>query len=225
MADSQLNDLDFLVEQHGNRTATFQVCPSAIFTEIVRINRLRSRAATRQLTDTNDLSEEGYEALSRIHAFCPEQLAESKPSSREDQMLLGNVYQVTIALYCILSLQSVSILPLTSSLEACRIAHSKHLETLLTEAMLSPRIKRFMLWPLVVLGVNAANDGPAMQEFVAKQMPEMSRFIGSYVPLTAKNVLEKFWTSGETRWDACFDRPYVFATMIAVDTSRMSASS
>lgn len=76
-----------------------------------------------------------------------------------------------------------------------------------------------MLWPLVMLGMEAVHGGAAMRSFVAKELPELSRHIGTYVPLTAKAVLEKFWASGETRWDACFDRPYAFAAQIAVDLS------
>lgn len=82
----------------------------------------------------------------------------------------------------------------------------------------------FMLWPMVLLGVEAVNGGAAMRAFVAEKLAEMSRGVGTHVPLTAKGVLESFWASGETCWDACFDRPYAFTTQIAVDTSRVSSS-
>lgn len=78
-----------------------------------------------------------------------------------------------------------------------------------------------MLWPLVVLGVEAVNGDLEMRSFVEKQLPEMSRQVGTSVPLTAKAVIERFWASGETRWDACFDRPYVFVTQIAVDLQQL----
>lgn len=79
-----------------------------------------------------------------------------------------------------------------------------------------------MLWPLVVLGVEAADLGRmAIREFVKEQLEGMSRHAGTYVPLTAKSVLERFWASGKTSWDSCFDRPYVFTTQIAVDMSRL----
>jgi hypothetical protein len=60
-----------------------------------------------------------------------------------------------------------------------------------------------------------------IRDFVAAQLPVLARHGGTYMPLVAKGVLERFWASGETRWDACFDRPYAFVMLIAVDTSRI----
>lgn len=222
MTTSHLSELDFILQQYGSRTFAFLMCPPLLFAEIVKVNHLRMRA-----TDPNgieDLSKEAYGILSRVNGFSPEQWAESKPSSKEHWILLGNIYQTTVALYCISSLQSVSVLPLSSLLGARRSTHGQLLHTLLNEALSSPSIKIFMLWPLVVLGVEAVNGGTAMRAFVKEQLAEMSRYIGTYVPLTAKGVLERFWVSGESRWDACFDRPYVFATQIAVDIQRILPS-
>ncbi|KAH8805517.1 C6 zinc finger domain-containing protein [Xylogone sp. PMI_703] len=219
MTSSHVDELDFLVEQFGSATFSFQLCPPLLFTEIIKINHLRMRAAKGQLSEANDLFQEGYGILSRIHGFSPEQWAESKPLSKGDWMLIGYIYQSTVALYCISSLQSVSILPLDSHLRTRCAAHGRLLQALLNEAVPSPKVNRIMLWPLVVLGMEAVNGGAAMRNFVRKQLPELSREIGTYMPLIAKRVLERFWASGEARWDACFDRPYVFAAQIAVDIS------
>lgn len=75
-----------------------------------------------------------------------------------------------------------------------------------------------MLWPLVLLGVEAVHRGPETRDFVVKQLPGLSHDTGSYVILTATLVLEAFWDSGETSWDACFDMPYAFTIQIVVDT-------
>ena len=99
--------------------------------------------------------------------------------------------------------------------------HGQLLHSCLNEALSSPRVKRFMIWPLVVLGVEVVHGGLETRTFVRKQLLEMSRHAGTYVPLTAKGVLERFWTSSETGWDSCFDKPYAFTTQIAVDTSRI----
>ena len=179
------------------------------------------RATRCEPAEAEDRSQEAFGVLHRIHEFIPEQRADSKPSSKGDWLLAAKAYHPAVAIYCISSLQSLSILPPTSSLKARCTAHGQLLLTFLNEALSSPKIKRFMLWPLVVLGVEAVNGDASIRAFVSKQLPEMSRHIGTYVPLTAKGVLERFWASGETRWDACFDRPYAFATQIAVDLSRM----
>lgn len=221
MTSLQLEALGFLLEQYGAAVSLFQMCPLPLFAEIIKINHLRMRATRYNATRAEGLSQEAYEILERVYGFLPEQWAKSKPSSQEDWTLIGNVYQAAVALYCILSLQSLSVLPATSVLRARCNTHGQLLRVLLNEGLSSPKMKRFMIWPLVLLGVEAVHGGAAMRAFVAKQLPELSRDIGTYVPLTAKRVLELFWNSGETRWDACFDRPYAFTTQIAVDTSRL----
>ena len=215
------HELDFVLEQYGDTISPFQMCPLPLFAEIIKINHLRMRAMEHASTEARDISQEGYKILSRIHGFSPEELAQSKPASKEDWILLGSIYQAAVALYCISSLQSLAAFPATSSLRARCAAHGLVLQELLNEALSSPRIKRFMLWPLVVLGVEAVHSDASMRAFVEKQLPEMSRHIGTYVPLMAKSVLESFWASGETHWDACFDRPYAFVTQIAVDVSNI----
>jgi Fungal specific transcription factor domain len=220
MTSLHVDELDFILEQYGGGIFPFQMCPPPVFAEIIKINHLRMRAT--KLTGAEDLSQEAYGIQSRINGFSPEQWAESKPSSKEDWVLLGNAYQTAAVLYCISSLQSLSVLPLTSSLRARRTTYGQLLHALLNEALLSPRIKRFMLWPLIVLGMEAVNGGAAMRAFVERQLIEMSRYLGIYMPLMAKGVFERFWASGETSWDVCFDRPYIFATQIAANMKRIT---
>ncbi|KAI1370492.1 fungal-specific transcription factor domain-containing protein [Hypoxylon crocopeplum] len=221
MTGSQFDALDFLLERFSVAVSSFHTCPLPLFAEIIKTNHLRTRATRHCATRAEDLSQEAYEILERIHCFSPEGWAESKDLSREDWLLIGKVYRAAVALYCILSLQSLSVLPTTPMLRAHCASHGQLLTALVNEGLSSQRMKRFMIWPLVVLGVEAVHGGAAMRAFIAKLLPEMSRDVGTYVPLTAKRVLESFWGSGETRWDACFDRPYAFTTQIAVDISRM----
>lgn len=60
-----------------------------------------------------------------------------------------------------------------------------------------------------------------MRAFVSEKLLELSYHVGSNVPMVAKAVLERLWVSGETRWDACFKRPYAFVTQLAVDMSQV----
>ncbi|KAJ9215346.1 transcriptional regulator family: Fungal Specific TF [Paecilomyces variotii] len=219
MATSHFNEVDLIVGHYGYRAFAFQMCPQPLLAEIIRVNYLRQRATNPTVTE--DISHEAYGILSRINAFSSDNWAGSRLLSKEDWILVGKTYQTAVALYCISSLQSVSVLPLSSSLRDLCFTHGQLLHILLTEALGSPRINRFMLWPLVVLGVEAVNGDLEMRSFVEKQLPEMSRQVGTSVPLTAKAVIERFWASGETKWDACFDRPYVFVTQIAVDLQQL----
>ncbi|EAW16759.1 Zn(II)2Cys6 transcription factor [Aspergillus fischeri NRRL 181] len=215
----RLEESDFILENFGNGVFDFQMCPKPLFAEIIRINHLRVQAWKQDPTRLGDLAQEAYGVLNRIHIFSSERWADSKPSSKEDWRIVGKSYQAAVSLYCILSLQSLSVLPLNPLLRASCASHGRLLQDLLNEALSSPRVKRSILWPLVVLGVQAVIGGAGMRAFVREHLPEMSRHIGSYVPLTAKALLEKFWASGETCWDACFDKPYTVVTQIAVDLS------
>lgn len=221
MTNLHLDELDFILEQYGGEIFSFQMCPPSLFAEVIKINHLRLRAMKFGTARAGDLSQEAYGILDCIDDFSPEQWANLKPSSKEDWMLLGNIYQAAVTLYCIFSLQSLSVLPTAFSLRTRCTKHGQLLQVLLDEALSSPRIKRFMLWPLVLLGMEAVNGSSTRRAFVQRQLPEMSRHVGTCVPLIAKGVLERFWSSGKTRWDDCFDRPYAFTTQIAVDTSRM----
>lgn len=212
-----------MIEQYGNATFGFQMCPPPLFAEIIRINDLRMRTAKAESVQTmHKLSLEACEILGRIEDYSPTQWAHSKPLSTQNWLALGAMYKSATAIYCILSFQSLVLLPLDLAFRKCCFRYSQLLETLLAEAVTTPSTKRFVLWPLIVLGVEAAHGDLSLRMFIGKQLIEMSCYLGSNVPLVAKSVLEKFWVSGETDWDACFDRPYGFATQIAVDMSRIS---
>ncbi|SPO01937.1 related to C6 finger domain protein [Cephalotrichum gorgonifer] len=220
MTGLHFNALDLLVKQFSAAASPIQLCPLPLFAEITRINHLRSRATG---GDDEILQAEAYEILGRIRAFSPEEWAESKIWSMKDWRLVGSAYKSAVELYCILSLQSLSVLPETPVLRRSNAAHGKILQELVDQALRSPKIRRSMVWPLVILGVQAVHGTASTRAFVLKQLPELSRSLGTYVPLTALRVLKAFWGSGETRWDACFDRAYAFTAQLAVDTSRILA--
>ncbi|KAI1736700.1 putative C6 finger domain protein [Xylaria scruposa] len=219
MTGFHIEQLEDIVEQYSTGIFLFQMCPPTLFAEIIRINHIRMKAAKYESIKVDDLSQEADRILSRACAFSAQEWAASKPSSEQDWALLGCVYQAAVILYCILSLQSLSILPSETSLRSRCATQGRLLRGLLNQTLSSPRTRRFMLWPLVLLGVEAVNCNETMRSFVEEQLSNMSSYIGSYAPLVAKDILVRFWTSGETRWDACFDRPYVFSSQLAVDIS------
>ncbi|KAI0402884.1 fungal-specific transcription factor domain-containing protein [Xylaria palmicola] len=219
MTSFHIQQLEVIIEQYGAGLFSFQMCPPSLFAEIIKINHIRMQATRNEPSTTGDLSREAHGILSRISTFPPQQWAESKPSSKLDWVLLGNVYQAAVTLYCISSLQSVSILPVDSSSRLRCATQGRVLQDSLIQTLSSPRTRRFMLWPLVLLGVEAVNCSEATRSFVDEQLSRLGCHIGSCAPLVAKDMLERFWASGETRWDACFDRPYVFSSQLAADIS------
>ena len=226
MPRCHFNELDLIIQLYGSAVFTFMMCPPPLFAEIIKVNYLRARATqpeTRTMEETARLTEEAYEILGRIDAAALDKWAESKPSSREDWLLAGNAYRAAAALYCVSSLQGQAVLPPESTtLQARRTTDARFLETVLSEALQSPKINRYMFWPLVVLGTEAARLGPTTCAFVRDQLARLSRFVGTHVPLSARAILEKFWASGGTRWDDCFDRPHGFVIQIAIDMGGMT---
>ena len=219
---SHFEALDFMQEHYRFATTPTQMFPAQLLAEVSKINYLRLQAKIKKEFSEKDLSKEAYDTLDCIEAFSPEEPAQSKSSSKEDWIRIGTVYRSATALYCILSLQSVSVFPENSALRVTCVTHGQVLLRHLPESLSSARTKRFMLWPLVLLGVEAVHSCMATRTFVSKQLPELSRSVGTSIPLTAKSVLESFWASGHKRWDACFDRPYPFTMQIVVDVSQVS---
>ena len=187
------------------------VCPKHIFFSIIRINNLRSQAAKGVLPRNSSRST--AEALLRdIESFSPSQWAETKDSYVEEWTLLGTIFQTSAALYCICSLQSVAVLPATIGMETIKASYrARHLQ-LLEEGMNNRRVTQTLLWPLVVAGVVAVGSGASLKTraFVEHSLVALSKEIGSFSPRMAVVTLAKFWKSGDTRWDECFDRPYGF---------------
>lgn len=222
MAQWHLDQLDFILEHYGGETFPSLMRPPPLFAEIIKISYLRMRVAQERLTSSDCPQRDAFDILNRLDEFSAEQWARSKPYSKRAWILVGNVFKASVTIYCILSLQALSVLPLTDDLRTRSATEGQILQGLLNQAFSTPGIGKFMLWPLVMLGMEAVNGPAGMRRFVEQQLPEMSRHVGSYAPLTAKAVLERYWASGETAWDACFDKPYAFATQIAVDLSRIS---
>ncbi|KAE8142861.1 fungal-specific transcription factor domain-containing protein [Aspergillus pseudotamarii] len=218
MATSHLEELDFMINQYSSRPFAFAAYPTALFSEIIKINYLRVRASKSDPTPACVYTNNAYEILNRIHSFSAEQWAESMSTSHAEWVLLGNIHQAAVALYCILSLQSLAVLPQSSFLQQHCLHHAQHLHRLLSDALTFYRIERFIIWDLVVLGVVGVKDA-GIRKFLREQLPELSHSTGTYAPLMAEGLLERFWASGETHWDACFDQPYTFAMNMSVDVS------
>lgn len=221
MTEFHLESVPMVLEQYSAATSPFHLCPPLLFAEIMRVNHLRHLSMNHE--GIAGLSQQANDILQRIQNFSPEQWAETKHSTKDVWALVGNAYRLAAGLYCMLSMQSSSVFPRTTLLRDLSTSTGRDLRRVLTGALSRREINRFMLWPLVTLGVQAKSDA-TMRGYVSRELTSLSSRIGTCSPLTAKNILERFWASGEDCWDACFDRSYVFTMQIAVDTSQIIAS-
>jgi len=211
-------------------------CPTALFKSIISINDLRFQTATdsHAVSLELDLStlqitsgraelntslcpikpqEAAESLLVHIETFSPEDFALTRPAAnREKWLLIAQIYRSAVALYCILSLQSVSLLPKdTPEMEIARARHARELLVSLEKGLEVPQIKYTMIWPLTVAGVEAVRSvGNGPRVFIQELLTEMCAELGASSPLVAREALRRFWGSGKTTWDECFDWPYAF---------------
>ncbi|RYP76215.1 hypothetical protein DL769_003686 [Monosporascus sp. CRB-8-3] len=178
---------------------------------IIAINELRQQAAN-PAANTGTRQPTASDLLEQIHDFSPGDWIKGKATatSKREWLLIGSAYQSAVALYCIMSLQSLSILPSALYITAMDAAHYERLIQLLKQALSIPHLRNCLMWPLIVLGARAVYESADDREFVDEQLKELSRVGGTALPLTAEAALKRFWASGKTGWDDCFDKPYIF---------------
>ncbi|KAI4640076.1 hypothetical protein J4E93_008876 [Alternaria ventricosa] len=190
----------------------YTLCPRELFTEILRTNQLRAKAsAAIQLCEFNpDHALEAYDVLDRIKAFSVEDWARAGTFCTE-WLTVGLVYKSAVALYATLSLCSLMVLPTTPSLLESQTAYGDVLLSNLGTALKVPRMAKFMVWPLIVAGVEAMHGGEGTRNWIEASLEDLSRILGTSCPLKVCSVLRRYWTGGVAGWDECFDRSYVFA--------------
>ncbi len=218
--NAQHDVLDILAELYEKFYFPPFPCPLPLFLEIININQLRFEAASGvvELLADDDGGTETHEAgagaaaaaaadqvLDRLAGFDPEAWALTNDSLRDDWLLIARIYQSAILLYAACSLRAQA-----TPAPARAAKHRARLFELLARATSLMRAKRCMMWPLVVAGVHAADGRPEERRWVGEELVKMCQDMGTYAPMTAKGLLERFWSSGKTEWDECFDAPYVF---------------
>lgn len=202
-----LQDIDSIY----NLIFPYTLCPTVLFSSLMRVNHLRACASGALFAGEMDPSHslEAHDLLSSIEAFSPEDWAQ--PGEHYDEwLLIGSIYQCSLALYCTMAFQSLTIFGDTLEMNAMRSIHGDHLLSSLRRALTMPRLVNFMMWPLTVLGVEAGYRDGATRYWIGKQLTELARHLGTSGPLKSHAVLRRYWQKEQPGWEECFDRPYVF---------------
>ncbi|KAL4895286.1 hypothetical protein BDV59DRAFT_173596 [Aspergillus ambiguus] len=187
------------------------LCPPHLFVQIARVNQFRYNTGVLSIIE-DSTRDAAYRLLEDIEGFSPTEWAKSSFCNQDDWLLVGGIYQSAVIIYCIASLQSLSVLPSTSQLDATRAAHGHSLLSLLEKSLLMPQMKKCMLWPLVVAGMEMERGTASSRQFVSNKLDFMSRDLGTPIAKLAKAVLWTFWAGGKDSWDECFSQPYAFVT-------------
>lgn len=188
---------------------SYCLCPSALFKEIVSINYLRSQASSGAIDITTGQTV-ASEIFRRIESFSPSEWASKREGYTTEINLIGSIYHSAVMLYCILSLEHLHLLDPTISTPPLRHRYTVRLTAAIRAGLEWPRVKFFITWPIVVLGVEVAEHGPEMQDWVDGLLVGMSREFGTCSPLVARSALRMFWKEKKIKWDECFDKPHAF---------------
>jgi hypothetical protein len=185
------------------------LCPQTLFVEIIRINRLRQDVTSSRIADPARHTLDAHGILARIEAFEPENWAQ--PSEHyDDWKLIGSIYQSSVALYCIMSLQAYAPFDNSSETDTMRTLHSERLFESLKDSVQLIQLKKFSMFPLCALGVEAGyRNRHSTRIWIERRLEDHARLIGSSSPLKARAVLRRYWQRKKSGWDECFDEPYV----------------
>lgn len=143
-----------------------------------------------------------------------------------------SAYKSAIALYCLSTIFGVGYLSASerSALQSGdNIAHETdyafHWKTLRGNLQLvvsdqEDHLRKFTIWPMVILGLTASPMDEASKVFVTNELRWISKNVGTASPLIAIEVLLALWRSVGQRtlpgttvvtWDSVFKQPYIFA--------------
>ncbi|KAH5062275.1 hypothetical protein HBH96_068650 [Parastagonospora nodorum] len=147
-----------------------------------------------------------HDLLSLIESFSPEDWAQPGPHF-DEWLLIGRTYQSAAALYCTMALQSLTILPSTLEMNAMRSVHGTQLLANLHQALKTPRLTCFVMWPLTIAGVEAGYRDAGTRYWIAARLDQLARLLGTSGPLKSLAVLRRYWENRERGWEVCFDKP------------------
>jgi len=195
------------VEKVYSLILPYTLCPSTLFIEIIRINRLRQQLRLTPIVDTHQQAQDARSILSRIESFGPRERAQSR-DQKDDWQLITSIWQSAIALYCIMSLQAVDIIPSNTEMNRMRMRHRDRLLKDLKAATPLKQLKKISTFPLCVLGVEAGyHVQQSTQIWIERHLEEHARLLGSNSPLKAREVLRRYWRRKKPGWNECFDEP------------------
>ncbi|KAJ3493885.1 hypothetical protein NLG97_g4444 [Lecanicillium saksenae] len=215
-------------------SAIVEPCPADFHLARVRITRLRVDLAwgktSSSMAGAVRKVQEIFDALWRFNLdeWVAEEFRDKGEDLKEQAQLMGPIYAVAIRLYGILTLPELAItawassspdivsahpiIPGCSIYETIRRQHRDQLLRMLRQAWDEARLKKWLAWPLVVLGVALAHDTSRNRRFVEESLWAIWKI--PYVSTASIAALEKlriFWLAGKTGWEECFDEPVPFS--------------
>jgi hypothetical protein len=135
---------------------------------------------------------------------------------------IAEIYHAAVSLYCLgtLSLFIESIESASTICETRMASYSTlkfHLIKIFSATDGTEQMKKLLLWPLVIAGIETEGYDASFRLFITTQLNWMSSSLGTFAPIEAKQFLESHWRfvdncrlPKEMQWDFIFDKHYVF---------------
>ncbi|UNI17964.1 hypothetical protein JDV02_004267 [Purpureocillium takamizusanense] len=194
-------------------------CPQPLFVEIVRINDLRWRVATRQIdAESGETSMAVRDLLRRVMSFSPETWAAAQTTTAPEAswLVTARCYQSAVLLFAdatlikpLRLLESNAFNDGLSKYRSTRAYHRTLLLELVAEGLSGQLTKFGIIWPVIVAGFEAATGTAQERSLVENGLTDLCRGVGA-TTVAAREALIRFWKSGKGTWDECFDQPYAF---------------
>ncbi|KAK5988978.1 Phomenoic acid biosynthesis cluster-specific transcriptional regulator-like protein [Cladobotryum mycophilum] len=187
------------------------LCPTSLFLDIVRINRLRLKSATTE-ESTADSTHTICSILRSVDACIPNDWITSNdlPKTKEFS-LVTQIFKSAIAVYGGLTCPCEETSHVGTSCDTTIDFHRAKLFHLLEEGILFPVRINSIFWPVLVAGVAAGDkEGTGAEKALVRTYISQGvrdPFLG-IPPAESLKILGRFWDSGMAGWDECFYRPY-----------------
>lgn len=204
--------------------------------DIIQINQLR---AVQKLSKTEiyDWPVSSQDILNHVLRFSPLEwvatnLCSQHPATKLDiqsvastmsgWLSVAEIYHAAVSLYCLGTLTPLieSIESASSICETRMASYSTlkfHLVKIFSATDGTEQMRKLLLWPLVIAGIETEGYDASFRLFVTTQLNWMSSALGTFAPIEAKQFLELHWRSvdncrlpKEIQWDLIFDKHYVF---------------
>ncbi len=190
-------------------------CPTDLFLDIIRITRLRSLFGAGASLKKVVLPV-ARQIFRDIEDFSPDEWNEPYPLPKTTkQFLIGRIFKSAVTLYCLLSMPETAAVfqpdgkasysaSCRDLVRASRSDLMKHIAVATKE--LPSKIP--LAWPVTILGVAYADGTKEEKETIEgffRGVIDMSYIESGPAHGLAK--VKKFWDSGKTKWEDCFDEP------------------
>lgn len=190
------------------------VCPAELFREIICINYLRYQIATDPAVSLVERSKPARTAaiITRILEFSPiTYIKATEMPERADIMAMVRLFRLAVLFFALNSLPMpmedsdfYSEFPITSPKVI-------ELRTEMFDLMMTwkraPAVFNTVVWLWISIGIEAAKGSDQERRMVMEELEFINNPANGPV-MILMDKLQKFWDSGETDWNKCWDDLY-----------------